>query len=108
MNVCVRMHVYVCTDAQMFVPLVCMYVCMYVYVRMYVCGPTVYDHAHLGNAKTPIVFDVLYRLLRHVYGAEHVKYASNITDIDDKILTKAKETGKSAAMASSWSSSTVR
>lgn len=64
-------------------------------VRMYVCGPTVYDHAHLGNAKTPVTFDVLFRLLRHVYGAEHVTYVSNITDVDDKILNKHKETGKS-------------
>ncbi len=64
-------------------------------VRMYVCGPTVYDKAHLGNAKTPVVFDVLFRLLRHVYGAEHVTYVSNITDVDDKILNKHKETGRS-------------
>ena len=64
-------------------------------VRMYVCGPTVYDRAHLGNAKTPVAFDVLYRLLRYVYGAEHVTYVSNITDVDDKILNKHKETGKS-------------
>lgn len=64
-------------------------------VRMYVCGPTVYDRAHLGNAKTPVTFDVLFRLLRHVYGAEHVTYVSNITDVDDKILNKHKETGKS-------------
>lgn len=64
-------------------------------VRMYVCGPTVYDKAHLGNAKTPVVFDVLYRLLRTVYGKEHVTYVSNITDVDDKILNKHKETGKS-------------
>ncbi len=63
-------------------------------VRMYVCGPTVYDRAHLGNAKTPVVFDVLYRLLCQVYGAEHVTYVSNITDVDDKILNKHKETGK--------------
>lgn len=63
-------------------------------VRMYVCGPTVYDKAHLGNAKTPVAFDVLYRLLRHVYGAEHVTYVSNITDVDDKILNKHKETGR--------------
>jgi len=62
---------------------------------MYVCGPTVYDRAHLGNAKTPVTFDVLFRLLRHVYGAEHVTYVSNITDVDDKILNKHKETGKS-------------
>lgn len=64
-------------------------------VRMYVCGPTVYDRAHLGNAKTPVTFDVLFRLLRHVYGAKHVTYVSNITDVDDKILNKHKETGKS-------------
>ena len=64
-------------------------------VRMYVCGPTVYDKAHLGNAKTPVIYDVLYRLFCHVYGKEHVTYVSNITDVDDKILNKHKETGKS-------------
>lgn len=64
-------------------------------VRMYVCGPTVYDKAHLGNAKTPVVYDILYRLLCYVYGKEHVTYVSNITDVDDKILNKHKETGKS-------------
>ena len=64
-------------------------------VRMYVCGPTVYDRAHLGNAKTPVVFDVLFRLLRHTYGEQNVTYVSNITDVDDKILNKHKETGKS-------------
>lgn len=64
-------------------------------VRMYVCGPTVYDKAHLGNAKTPVVYDVLYRLLCYVYGHDHVTYVSNITDVDDKILNKHKETGKS-------------
>lgn len=64
-------------------------------VRMYVCGPTVYDKAHLGNAKTPVVYDVLYRLLCYVYGKNHVTYVSNITDVDDKILNKHKETGKS-------------
>lgn len=63
-------------------------------VRMYVCGPTVYDKAHLGNAKTTVVYDVLYRLLCHIYGKEHVTYVSNITDVDDKILNKHKETGK--------------
>lgn len=63
-------------------------------VRMYVCGPTVYDRAHLGNAKTSVVFDVLYRLLCQVYGKEHVTYVSNITDVDDKILNKHKQTGK--------------
>lgn len=64
-------------------------------VRMYVCGPTVYDRAHLGNAKTAVMFDVWFRLLRLVYGAENVTYATNITDVDDKILNKHKETGKS-------------
>ena len=54
-------------------------------VRMYVCGPTVYDFAHIGNARPVIVFDVLFRLLRHLYGAEHVTYVRNITDVDDKI-----------------------
>jgi len=59
-------------------------------VRMYVCGPTVYDRAHLGNARPVIVFDVLYRLLRHVYGAEHVTYVRNFTDVDDKINAAAQ------------------
>ncbi|MBL8593543.1 MAG: cysteine--tRNA ligase, partial [Devosia sp.] len=58
-------------------------------VRMYVCGPTVYDYAHIGNARPVIVFDLLYRLLRHIYGAEHVTYARNITDVDDKINARA-------------------
>lgn len=58
-------------------------------VRMYVCGPTVYDYAHIGNARPVIVFDVLYRLLQHFYGAEHVTYARNITDVDDKINARA-------------------
>jgi cysteinyl-tRNA synthetase len=58
-------------------------------VRMYVCGPTVYDYAHIGNARPVIVFDVLYRLLRHVYGADHVTYVRNITDVDDKINARA-------------------
>jgi cysteinyl-tRNA synthetase len=60
-------------------------------VRMYVCGPTVYDFAHIGNARPVIVFDVLYRLLRHLYGAEAVVYARNITDVDDKINARAAE-----------------
>nr|QIM10401.1 cysteine--tRNA ligase [uncultured Alphaproteobacteria bacterium] len=63
-------------------------------VRMYVCGPTVYDRAHLGNAKSAVVFDVLNRILRQVYGDKHVTYVSNITDIDDKILNKHQQTGK--------------
>ncbi|MCR6673188.1 cysteine--tRNA ligase [Devosia ginsengisoli] len=58
-------------------------------VRMYVCGPTVYDFAHIGNARPVIVFDLLFRLLRHVYGADHVTYARNITDVDDKINARA-------------------
>ncbi|MEM7088141.1 MAG: cysteine--tRNA ligase [Pseudomonadota bacterium] len=58
-------------------------------VRMYVCGPTVYDRAHLGNARPVVVFDVLYRLLRHVYGADHVTYVRNFTDVDDKINATA-------------------
>src|ERR1700709_2361223 len=62
-------------------------------VRMYVCGPTVYDFAHIGNARPVIVFDVLYRLLRHLYGAEHVTYVRNITDVDDKINARAAERG---------------
>ncbi len=63
-------------------------------VRMYVCGPTVYDRAHLGNARPVVVFDVLYRLLRHVYGEEHVTYVRNFTDVDDKIIARAEETGR--------------
>lgn len=59
------------------------------HVRMYVCGPTVYDFAHIGNARPVIVFDVLFRLLRHLYGAEHVTYVRNITDVDDKINARA-------------------
>jgi cysteinyl-tRNA synthetase len=58
-------------------------------VRMYVCGPTVYDFAHIGNARPVIVFDVLFRLLNHVYGSERVTYARNITDVDDKINARA-------------------
>ena len=64
-------------------------------VRMYVCGPTVYDYAHIGNARPVIVFDVLFRLLRHIYGAEHVTYARNITDVEDKINARAAEEGVS-------------
>src|SRR5882672_3100785 len=62
-------------------------------VRMYVCGPTVYDFAHIGNARPVIVFDVLFRLLRHVYGESHVTYVRNITDVDDKINARAAERG---------------
>ncbi|MEO1224129.1 MAG: cysteine--tRNA ligase [Pseudomonadota bacterium] len=62
------------------------------HVRFYVCGPTVWDYAHIGNARPVVVFDVLYRLLRHRY--PRVTYVRNITDIDDKILNRAKETGE--------------
>jgi len=62
-------------------------------VRMYVCGPTVYDFAHIGNARPAIVFDVLFRLLRHLYGDAHVTYVRNITDVDDKINARAAERG---------------
>src|SRR6188768_4445059 len=60
-------------------------------VRMYVCGPTVYDFAHIGNARPVIVFDVLFRLLRRLYGADHVTYVRNITDVDDKINARAAQ-----------------
>ncbi len=63
-------------------------------LRMYVCGPTVYDRAHLGNARPVVVFDVLYRLLRHVYGPAHVTYVRNFTDVDDKIIKRAADTGR--------------
>ena len=56
---------------------------------MYVCGPTVYDYAHIGNARPVIVFDVLFRLLRHIYGEANVTYVRNITDVDDKINARA-------------------
>ena len=60
-------------------------------VRMYVCGPTVYDFAHIGNARPVIVFDVLFRLLNYIYGPDHVVYVRNITDVDDKINARAAE-----------------
>jgi cysteinyl-tRNA synthetase len=59
-------------------------------VRMYVCGPTVYDRAHIGNARPVVVFDTLFRLLRHVYGVDHVTYVRNFTDVDDKINAEAQ------------------
>jgi cysteinyl-tRNA synthetase len=65
------------------------------HLRMYVCGPTVYDFAHIGNARPVIVFDVLFRLLRHLYGPDHVTYVRNITDVDDKINARAAERGVS-------------
>ena len=67
------------------------------HVGMYVCGPTVYDWAHIGNARPAIVFDVLFRLLRNVYGNDHVTYVRNITDIDDKIITAHRASGESIA-----------
>jgi cysteinyl-tRNA synthetase len=63
-------------------------------VRMYVCGPTVYDRAHIGNARPVVVFDTLFRLLRHVYGDDAVTYVRNLTDIDDKIIARANESGR--------------
>lgn len=63
-------------------------------VRMYVCGPTVYERAHLGNARPVVVFDMLYRLLRHVYGEDHVTYVRNFTDVDDKINARAAQSGR--------------
>ena len=63
-------------------------------VRMYVCGPTVYDFAHIGNARAVVAFDLLYRVLRHTYGAEHVRYVRNITDVEDKIIAAARENGE--------------
>jgi len=66
-------------------------------VRMYLCGPTVYDRAHIGNARNVIMFDVLYRLLRQIYGAEHVTYVRNFTDVDDKINARAAESGRTIA-----------
>ncbi len=61
---------------------------------MYVCGPTVYDRAHIGNARPVVVFDTLFRLLRHLYGAQNVTYVRNITDVDDKIIARARESGR--------------
>ncbi|HVJ43164.1 MAG TPA: cysteine--tRNA ligase, partial [Dongiaceae bacterium] len=66
-------------------------------VRMYVCGPTVYDFAHIGNARPVVAFDVLFRLLRHTYGKDHVTYVRNITDVEDKIMEAAAKNGESIA-----------
>jgi len=63
-------------------------------VRMYVCGPTVYDLAHVGNARPVVVFDTFARLLRYVYGAEHVTYVRNITDVEDKIIEASLKSGE--------------
>jgi len=62
-------------------------------VTMYVCGPTVYNYAHIGNARPVVVFDVLFRLLRRLFGEDHVLYAANVTDVDDKINLKAAQEG---------------
>jgi cysteinyl-tRNA synthetase len=69
------------------------------HVRMYVCGPTVYDFAHIGNARPAIVFDVLFRLLRHEYGDAHVTYVRNITDVDDKINARAAEIAATSGLS---------
>jgi len=66
-------------------------------VRLYVCGPTVYDRAHIGNGRAIVVFDLLYRLLRNVYGREHVRYVRNITDIEDKINAAARKNNEPIA-----------
>ncbi len=63
-------------------------------VRMYVCGPTVYDRAHIGNARAVVAFDLLYRVLRHAYGKDHVRYVRNITDVEDKIIAAARDNGE--------------
>ena len=70
-------------------------------VRMYVCGPTVYDEPHVGNIRPIIVFDILYRILCHKYGAKSVFYARNITDVDDKIINSANEKNISIAQLTS-------
>jgi cysteinyl-tRNA synthetase len=62
-------------------------------VTLYVCGPTVYSYAHVGNARPAVVFDTLFRLLRHLYGEDEVVYARNITDVDDKISAAAEKEG---------------
>jgi len=64
-------------------------------IGMYVCGPTVYDYPHIGNARPLVVFDVLYRLLKKIYGDNKVTYVRNITDIDDKIIESSKKNNKS-------------
>ncbi|MDD9334561.1 MAG: cysteine--tRNA ligase [Rickettsiaceae bacterium] len=60
-------------------------------IKMYVCGPTVYDHPHIGNARSVVVYDILYRSLSKIFGQNHIKYVRNITDVDDKIINRAKE-----------------
>ncbi len=77
-------------------------------VRLYACGPTVYDRAHIGNARPVIVFDVLFRLLRHLYGHDRVKYVRNITDVDDKINARAAERGVSIRELTEWTAKDFR
>ena len=60
-------------------------------VGMYVCGPTVYDFPHIGNARPLVVFDILFRLLKKIYGKSKITYVRNITDIDDKIIDSSKK-----------------
>src|SRR5690606_36717752 len=67
-------------------------------VTMYVCGPRVYSYAHIGNARSAVAFDLLFRLLRATYGAEHVVYARNVTDVDDKIIAAAQQDGAPIAV----------
>ena len=62
-------------------------------VRIYACGPTVYDYVHIGNGRMAVVFDLLFRVVRHIYGSDHVTYARNITDVDDKINARAAGSG---------------
>ena len=71
-------------------------------VRMYVCGMTVYDYCHIGHARVLVVFDMVNRYLRHIYGDEHVTYVRNITDIDDKIIKRAREKGEPYTVVTSY------
>src|SRR5580765_5024550 len=64
-------------------------------ITMYVCGPTVYGRAHIGNARPAVVFDTLARLIRHEFGENSLVYARNVTDVDDKIIASAEEEGVS-------------
>ncbi|HEX6442654.1 MAG TPA: cysteine--tRNA ligase [Stellaceae bacterium] len=77
-------------------------------VRMYVCGPTVYDEAHIGNARAVAVFDLLYRVLRHEYGEGHVTYVRNITDVEDKIMAAARERGETIDQVTSRTTAIYR
>ena len=64
-------------------------------IKFYVCGPTVYERAHIGNARPAVVFDILFRFLQEIFGPKHVTYVRNFTDIDDKINKQAMDTGRS-------------